>query len=375
MKKQPLANLYLKNKNINEKKYELKVNTCLDCTHLQLSIAVDPKIIYQKYDYVSGTTKTYLRYMRDFYKFCVKNSSKTVYKNVLDIGCNDGSQLDVFKKKKFKTYGVDPAKNIFKISSKKHKIYCEFFNKKTIRKINRKFDLIILQNSFAHNPKPYELLINLKKLMHEKSTLIIQTSQADMCKNKEFDTVYHEHINFFNVKSMLELTKRAKLKLHNVEKRSIHGSSYLFVIKLRSKSNKIKKILKKEKFLNYNYYKNWAGECSQIVKNIKKKIEIIKKEKIIIGYGAAAKANTFLNFSKIKLDYIIDDNKFKQNKFCPGSKIPIKSRYFLKTIKEDISLLPLAWNFYNEIKNKVKNIRPKKKDTFILCFPKFKLEK
>ena len=184
LKKQPLANLYLKNKNINEKKYELKVNTCLDCTHLQLSIAVDPKIIYQKYDYVSGTTKTYLRYMRDFYKFCVKNSSKTVYKNVLDIGCNDGSQLDVFKKKKFKNYGVDPAKNIFKISSKKHKIYCEFFNKKTIRKINRKFDLIILQNSFAHNPKPYELLINLKKLMHEKSTLIIQTSQADMCKNK-----------------------------------------------------------------------------------------------------------------------------------------------------------------------------------------------
>tara|TARA_Y100001958_G_scaffold144581_1_gene122546 strand:- start:477 stop:1001 length:525 start_codon:yes stop_codon:yes gene_type:complete len=174
---------------------------------------------------------------------------------------------------------------------------------------------------------------------------------------------------------MLELTQRAKLKLHNVEKKPIHGSSYLFVIKLKSKSNKIKKILRKEKFLNYKYYKRWASECSKIVKNIKKKIEIIKKKKIIIGYGAAAKANTFLNFSKIKLDYIIDDNKFKQNKFCPGSQIPIKSRNFLKTIKKDISLLPLAWNFYNEIKIKVKNIRPKKKDVFILCFPKFKLEK
>ena len=83
--------------------------------------------------------------------------------------------------------------------------------------------------------------------MHEKSTLIIQTSQADMCKNREFDTIYHEHINFFNVKSMLELTKRAKLKLYNVEKKTIHGSSYLFVIKLKSNSNKIKKILKKRK--------------------------------------------------------------------------------------------------------------------------------
>ena len=99
LNKQPLANSYLKKKNIIEKKYELKVNTCLDCTHLQLSIAVDPKIIYRNYDYVSGTTQTYLRYMKQFYNFCIKNSSKIVYKNILDIGCNDGSQLDVFKKR------------------------------------------------------------------------------------------------------------------------------------------------------------------------------------------------------------------------------------------------------------------------------------
>ncbi len=375
LNKQPLANSYLKKKNAIEKKYELKVNTCLDCTHLQLSIAVDPKIIYRNYDYVSGTTQTYLRYMKQFYNFCIKNSSKVVYKNILDIGCNDGSQLDVFKKKGYKTYGVDPARNIFKISSKKHKIYCDFFNKKMIKKINKKFDLIILQNSFAHNPKPFDLLSNLKKLMHEKSTLIIQTSQADMCKNREFDTIYHEHINFFNVKSMLQLTKRAKLKLHNVEKKTIHGSSYLFVIKLKSNSNKIKKIIKKEKFLNYSYYKKWANECSRKVKIIKNNIKNIKKEKVIIGYGAAAKANTFLNFSKIKLDYIIDDNEFKQNKFCPGSKIPIKPRNFLKTFNEDIGLLPLAWNFYNEIKIRVKKVRPNKKDFFILCFPKYKLEK
>ena len=358
-----------------EKKYELKVNTCLDCTHLQLSIVVDPKIIYRNYDYVSGTTQTYLRYMKQFYNFCIKNSSKIVYKNILDIGCNDGSQLDVFKKKGYKTYGVDPARNIFKISSKKHKIYCDFFNKKIIKKINKKFDLIILQNSFAHNPNPFDLLSNLKKLMHEKSTLIIQTSQADMCKNREFDTIYHEHINFFNVKSMLQLTRRAKLKLHNVEKKKIHGSSYLFVIKLKSNSNKIEKIFKKEKFLNYSYYKKWADECSRKVKIIKKNLRNIKKGKIVIGYGAAAKANTFLNFSKIKLDYIIDDNELKQNKFCPGSKIQIKPRNFLKTFNEDIGLLPLAWNFYNEIKIKVKKVRPNKKDFFILCFPKYKLEK
>ncbi len=277
LNKQPLANSYQKNLYKKEKKYELKVNTCLKCTHLQLSIAVDPKIIYRNYNYVSSTTKTYLNYMNKFYKFCIKNSSKFIKKNILDIGCNDGSQLDVFKKNNFKTFGVDPAKNIYKISSKKHKIYCSFFDKKIVKKINQKFDLIIFQNSFAHNPNPFKLLTNLKKLMHASSTLVIQTSQADMCKNREFDTIYHEHVNFFNIKSMNQLVKRVNLKLHNVEKNPIHGSSYLFVIKLSSNSKKVKSIINKEKYLNYSYYKKWGIECSKVVKKIQKKVKKLKR--------------------------------------------------------------------------------------------------
>ena len=95
---QPLANSYLRSRIKKETKYELKVNTCLRCTHLQLSVAVDPKKIYKRYDYLSGTTRTYLEYMNNFYIFCIKNLEKIKNKNILDIGCNDGSQLDVFKK-------------------------------------------------------------------------------------------------------------------------------------------------------------------------------------------------------------------------------------------------------------------------------------
>ena len=155
---QPLANSYLRNRHLKEKKYPLKVNACLNCNHLQLSIAVNPKKIYQNYDYVSGTTDTYKKFMKKFYRFCIKNNKKKfLYKNILDIGCNDGSQLDVFKKNGFKTYGIDPAKNIYKISSKNHEVICGFFNEKTVKKINKKFDIIIFQNSFAHNPNPKKL--------------------------------------------------------------------------------------------------------------------------------------------------------------------------------------------------------------------------
>ena len=373
LNKQPLANSYLINKRIKEKKYELKVNACLNCTHLQLSIAVNPKKIYKNYDYVSGTTQTYKRYMKKFYKFCIQNNSKLIYKNILDIGCNDGSQLDIFKLNKFKTFGVDPAKNIYKISSKKHKVICDFFSEKIINKLPKKFDFIISQNSFAHNPNPIKFLINSKKMMHDESTLIIQTSQADMCRNYEFDTIYHEHISFFNLKSMYELLKRSNLKLHNVIKDPIHGSSYIFVIKKKSNLNKVKFLFKKERVLNIKYYKTWSKKCKSVANRIKKKIEIISKKNTVIGYGAAAKANTFLNFTGIKLDLIIDDNKFKQNKFCPGNKIPIRSINFLKNYKKNLYFVPLAWNFFKEIKQRVKRSRKNYKDKFIICYPKFRI--
>jgi len=373
LNKQPLANSYLKSKNIKQKKYELKVNCCLKCTHLQLSIAVDPEKIYKRYDYVSGTTLTYRKFMKKFYKICIKNTS-LLKKNILDIGCNDGSQLDVFKSNNFQTYGIDPAKNIFKISSKKHEVICDFFTEKTVKKLKKKFDIIIAQNSFAHNPNPADFLINAKKLMQNNSTIFIQTSQADMCKNNEFDTIYHEHINYFNVKSMNKLTNRVGLNLHNVLRDPIHGTSYIFVIKLKSDQKNIIKILNKEKYLNYNFYLKWGKFCKKKVTFLQKKINAIYKKKLVIGYGAAAKANTFLNFSKIKLNLIVDDNKIKQNKFCPGSRIPIKSPNILKKIKKNIYILPLAWNFYKEIRNNIKNLRSSNKDKFILCYPNFKIQ-
>ena len=374
LNKQPLANAYLKSPKKKEKKYDLVVNCCKRCTHLQLSIAVDPKIIYKNYDYVSGTTKTYKSYMNDFYNLCINNVRTTHRKNILDIGCNDGSQLDIFKKQNFKTFGVDPAKNIYKLSSKKHKIFCEFFNSKTVEKFNEKFDIIVLQNSFAHNSNPLSLLLNIKKLMDKNSTLFIQTSQADMCKNNEFDTIYHEHINFFNTRSMKTLAERSGLKLHNVIKKPIHGTSYIFVIKFSSNERKIKKILKRENFLNYNFYKKWGKTCLKNVKNLKIRVDKFRPKNVLVGYGAAAKGNTFLNFSKIKLNLIVDDNKIKQNKFCPGSKIPIKSIKYLKNYNENLIIIPLAWNFYKEIKKKVLNFRKNKKDKFIIFFPKFRIE-
>ena len=121
---------------------------------------------------------------------------------ILDIACNDGSQLDQFKRKGWKTFGVDPAENLFELSSIKHKVYCDYWNEKLSYKIKEKFEVITAQNVFAHVDDTDSFLRSCSNVLHENGFVFIQTSQADMIKNNEFDTIYHEHVSFFNTKSM-----------------------------------------------------------------------------------------------------------------------------------------------------------------------------
>ena len=111
-------------------------------------------------------------------------------------------------------------------------------------------------------------------------------------------------------------------------------------------------------------------------RNIKKLKPLRKGGYKIVGYGAAAKGMTFLNFADVRLDYIIDDNPLKQNLFTPGTNIEIKSSNFIKTYDEDDKILfvPLAWNFYEEIRSRILDVRQNEKDKFLKYFPSIKIE-
>ena len=228
---QPLANSYKKTKDEPEASYPLMINRCEACCHVQLSHIVNPDLIYKNYLYVSGTTKTYVEYM-DWYaryvleKYTNQGINQLGPFSVLDIGCNDGSQLNAFKKLMFKTYGVDPAENLYELSSKNHNVKCGYFDETYTQKV----DIITIQNAFAHNPNPLKLLQNAKNNLNRNGLIFIQTSQSDMILNSEFDTIYHEHISFYNIKSMLMLCNRAGLNLIDVIKTPIHGTSYIFII-------------------------------------------------------------------------------------------------------------------------------------------------
>lgn len=371
---QPLANNYHKGE--KQEEYPLMLNLCFDCYHLQLSHIVNPDLMFKNYLYVSGTSQT----LKDYFDFFSKETLNYFpdAKTVLDIACNDGTQLDSFKKLNLSTYGIDPAENLHKIStSKGHNVICDYFNSKAITKFNNKFDIITAQNVLAHTKYAYDFIKSCKEIMHDKSVLFVQTSQSNMIVNNEFDTIYHEHLSYFNVNSMKKLVERCGMFLNDVFKTDVHGTSYVFVITKTNHLNKngTEQLLKLENDLGlYNIltYPNYVYKCFKSVIDLKNIIDDLKsKQYNIIGYGAAAKGNTLLNFGKIKLDVIIDDNPLKHNLYTPGMDIPIVSSDYLNGLKEDskVAFIPLAWNFFTEIKTRIKNKRTNSNDLFIKYFP------
>jgi len=368
---QPLANSYHDN-SIKQDVYPLKLNVCANCYHLQLSHIVNPDLLFKDYLYVSGTSHT----LREYFDWFVSMVEQTTdVGTVLDIACNDGSQLDSFKKTGWKTYGVDPAENLYKLSSKSHNIECDYFKR---GQFDKQFDVITAQNVFAHNENALEFLNDCADILNDDGKVYIQTSQAELVASNQFDTIYHEHLSFFNINSMNTLAKRSDLDLVDVIKTPIHGISYVFVFQKQAMVSDVSKmnnllavenergLYKLDTYKRYGYNVQRIGiEFNEVVKNWK------KDGYTIIGYGAAAKGMTLLNYTKTDLDVIIDDNPLKQGLYTPGTNIPIMSVDYIKNLEPDakVVFVPLAWNFYTEIRARIKQVRNNDNDRFLKYFP------
>jgi len=380
--KQPLANSFKATATDPEESYPLAVQVCKDCWHMQLTHGVDPNIIFKNYLYVSGTSRTMLEYFDWFADFAVEYMPYG-YPNgsVLEIGCNDGSQLNYFKSMGYETWGIDPAENIYPTSSKNHNIICDFLNKQSIQKLPGKtFDLLYAQNVFAHNDNPLEFLQLLKTKMNDYSLLFIQNSQCDMIVNGEFDTIYHEHRSFYTHSSIAALAERAGLNIIDFVKGTIHGGSGIYVLSAgQEKPARLKNLLDIEKSTglhNINTYHKWANNSQYIVNDLVACVNWQSKNqnRLVVGYGAPAKGMTLLNYAQIDLDFIIDDAPLKQGKFTPGRNIPIVTIEELEKYKHrEICFVPLAWNFYDEIVGRIRRVRDFPGDKFVKYFPTFKL--
>ena len=358
---QPLANNLLKTPNEECELYPLEVNYCESCHNCQLSVAVDPKKMFSNYLYTSSTSKLF----RDHFVTAAKKYTKDLKLNkkksfIIDVGSNDGVALKPFLEMGYKNIlGIEPAKNLSKLANKnKIKTFNGFLEKKNLKKIKKNADLILASNVFAHSDKLKEMADCMLELLGKRGTIVIEVQYLlNTLKDLTFDNIYHEHYNYWSLTSLVNFFKQFNAKIFRAETIDTHGGSLRIYIKkdINTKiENSVKKILKEEdKFgiKNFKTYKEFGDKVYKIKENVIKNLKKLRKDNLlVIGYGAPAKATTALNFFGVKkeIDFIVEDNKLKHNKFIPGIKIKIKSKSQIKNSKN--TMIVLAWNFFKDIK-------------------------
>ena len=358
---QPLANNLLKKEDEKCELYPLEVNYCSKCHNCQLSMSVDPKKMFSNYLYTSSTSKIFRDHFVNASKKYIKELKLNKKKSyIIDIGSNDGVALKPFLDQGFKKIlGIEPAKNLAKLANKnKIKTFNGFLNRSNTKKIKKNADLILASNVFAHSDKLQEMAECMFKLLSKKGTIIIEVQYLmNTLKDLTFDNIYHEHYNYWSLTSLVNFFKRFNGKIFRSETIDTHGGSIRVYLK---KDNKVKveksviQMLKDEEkygIKKFQTYKEFGDKVYKIRENVRKNLRKLKdKNNLIIGYGAPAKATTALNFFGVskEINFIVEDNKLKHNKFIPGVKIPIKNKSHIKSRKN--MLIVLAWNFYHDIK-------------------------
>lgn len=364
-------------KSLECKKYPLKLINCLKCNHFQLSISVNPKLLYAKnYTYLTGVTKTFKEHFENYSKWIIKKCKLTNNSLILDIGSNDGTCLSFFKKKNIKVLGIDPAKKPSFIANKnKIPTLNQFFNKKTAVEIESKygkFDFITSHNVLAHTENIQEIFLSIYDLLKEDAYFCFEIGYfKEVIKNNLFDTIYHEHLDYHHAKPLVNLLQQIGFSVIDLSVNKIQGGTLRFLLK-KTKfeiSKKVIQFLKKEKkfFDTLNVkkkIKNFEITLLKLNSQIKKEIS---KNRTIYAYGSPTKASLLLIKSKLNQNMIknsFEDNRLKCGKYIPGSDIKIISSKKIKMSLKSVIII-LAWNFSKEIEMKLKKLNIKDIKLFI----------
>ena len=353
----PPPNVLKQSKSEISKTYPLVVLFCTKCSLSQLSVVVNPNVMYKDYVYNSSISKTFQEHCSTLAKSVI---ALGITDNVLDIASNDGCLLEQFRLNGFKNLvGVEPAKN-FTYTDKE--LINDFWSKELSYTINQKFDVITATNVFAHVDDLNNFVSGASNVINDTGVFIIEVPYLmDLIDNNQFDTIYHEHLSYFLIKPIKLILEKFGLGVFRVERTKIHGGSIrVYSSKNRITESSVSNLLNFEEthsFYNLHKYQYFSYAVNNLRKDIFDKIESLRSSGMkIMAYGASAKGSILLNYCGITNQHIIsvvDDTPSKQGKFIPGCGIPIVPFDSFKSEQPDYILLT-AWNFAKEMMDKTK---------------------
>jgi len=370
-----LGNQYLTGifpNSINQKvpKGDLGMVICNKCSLLQLQDSFDADVMYgDNYGYLSSLNLHMVKHLKSKSDKLKKISQLEKGDIVIDIGSNDGTSLQNYNKD-FILIGVDPTIKKLKNFYRKDIItISDFFNKDLVNGHlgKKKAKIITTISMFYDLPSPITFAKDIWDCLDDQGVWHLEQSYMPMMiKNTSYDTICHEHLEYYSLKSIKYIFDIVGFKITDLEFNDINGGSFAITVskknsKYKENSRIIEWLLKKEDMYKYNsfsthkeFFKN-AEKHKKLFKELLLNLKDMKKK--IIGYGASTKGNVILQYCGITsniLDVIVDVNKDKHNKFTPGSQIKIVGENYIKDLKPDYMVV-LPWHFKNFILNKEKS--------------------
>ena len=376
--KVPLGNNLLSSRKLaNEvKTFNLSLIRCKICGHFQLSDEVAPELLYAtNYTYLSGVASSFVEHFENYTTWVIKQCKLKKKDLVLDVGSNDGTCLNSFKKRNLNVLGIDPAYLPAKIANNNGiNTINKFFNSKSSIEIKENFgqvDFITSHNVLAHIGNITEVFENIFDLLKDDGYFCFEVGYfLKVLQNNFFDTIYHEHLDYHHASPLIKYLSNLGFSIINISTNKIQGGSIRILCKKKNKTkiySQPKKFLQKEKNSIINdkrYISSWANSIYININKFKNLIKDYKNQKkIIIGYGAPTKATLILKISGVRYNTIaeiVEDNDLKVGRYLPKTDIKICKYNKLKINKSEVIII-FAWNFFSDIINKLKKDKIKNK--------------
>ncbi len=371
----PLSNSYLGPEQLRQMEpyYPLHALVCESCLLVQLEAYGSPEQIFSDYAYFSSYSDTWLNHCEEYAALAARRFSLSPKGQVIEIASNDGYLLRSFRQAGIPVLGIEPARNVAEVAEKAGiPTRVDFFGTALAEQlVSEGFsaDLLVGNNVLAHVPGLNDFVRGLKILLKPRGVITMEFPHLlRLIEGKQFDTIYHEHFSYFSFLTVEKIFAAHGLALFDVERLSTHGGSIR--IFARHKEDRSKPVMNAVEELricerlagldNIETYSTFGERVKQAKRELLLfLIELKRTGSTIAGYGAPAKGNTLLNYCGIGrdfLEYTVDRNPHKQDRYLPGTHIPIFAANRIQETKPDYVLI-LPWNLAEEIIGQLSFIR------------------
>ena len=365
----PASNSFLTKEELNEPEtfYPLKVYTCANCFLVQVDEYKKSDAIFDSnYAYFSSYSTSWLAHAKQYTDMMTERFGYNEDSLIIEVASNDGYLLQYFKEKNIPVMGIEPTANTAEVAiGKGIKTVIQFFSAELADNFandwNVKADLLLGNNVLAHVPDIMDFVAGIKIILKDTGVVTMEFPHLmQLIDNSQFDTIYHEHFSYLSFYTVQQIFASQGLELFDVEEIPTHGGSLRIYAKHAADDSKtvtenVAALLKKEMdkgMATLAYYDNFQQKVLKVKLNLTDfLIQQKRAGKKVAAYGAAAKGNTLLNYCGIKndlIDFVVDANPHKQDKFLPASHIPVVNEQYLKDAKPDFVII-LPWNLKDEI--------------------------